>query len=43
VLDAEAGEAGALAKIAASLEELEPEERRPALRLLEALAQILKQ
>jgi GAF domain-containing protein len=43
VLDAEPGEAGALAKIAASLEELEPEERRPALRLLEALAQILKQ
>jgi GAF domain-containing protein len=42
VLDAEGGEAGALAKLASALEELEPEERRPALRLLEALEKILR-
>ncbi len=43
VLDAESGDAGALAKIASALEELEPEERRPALQLLEALEKILRQ
>jgi GAF domain-containing protein len=43
MLDAEGGDAAALAKIAAALEELDPEERRPALRLLDALEKILRQ
>jgi GAF domain-containing protein len=43
MLDAEGGDAAALAKIAAALEDLDPEERRPALRLLDALEKILRQ
>jgi GAF domain-containing protein len=43
MLEAEGGDATSLAKIAAALEELDPEERRPALRLLDALEKILRQ
>jgi GAF domain-containing protein len=42
MLDAEGSDTAALAKIASALEELDPEERRPALRLLDALEKILR-